>query len=68
MDPHPLIYGIPAAFLGGVWLYGQVAWPLILAMAAEEPAPPPLDDPQRDPNWCHRHGRMYPACAGEGGH
>lgn len=25
----------------------------------------PLNDPQRDPNWCHTHSQMWPACAGE---
>lgn len=35
------------------------AW---LLRRQEDPAVPP-DDPQRDPNWCHAHGQMYPACA-----
>lgn len=32
-------------------------------LRAEEEQPVPADDPQRDPNWCHAHGQMWPACA-----
>lgn len=53
-----------------------VNWPgLLLVLAAlivtaiggllrtEEAPPAPADDPTRDPNWCHTHGQMWPACA-----
>lgn len=68
---HPLIIGLPAAIAGGAWLYGQLFWPLILDMAEDarqEPPPPPVGAPERDPSWCHSHGKPYPACAGDGGH
>jgi hypothetical protein len=35
----------------------------VRVMRTEEPAPVPLDDPTRDPNWCWTHNQMYPACA-----
>lgn len=37
--------------------------PLLMADQADEQVP--LNDPQRDPNWCHAHGQMYPACAAQ---
>jgi hypothetical protein len=29
-------------------------------LRVEEEEPVPLDDPQRDPNWCHAHNQMQP--------
>lgn len=40
--------------------------PFLLDLIAEM-SDVPMDDPQRDPNWCHSCGRMGP-CPGESGH
>jgi hypothetical protein len=34
-----------------------------LILRSEDAPPVPADDPTRDPNWCHTHGQMWPACA-----
>lgn len=33
-------------------------------LRTEEEPPVPLDDPQRDPNYCWTHNMVWPACAG----
>lgn len=46
--------------------FGQVLAALALharILRAEEAPPVPADDPTRNPNWCHAHSQMWPACA-----
>lgn len=38
------------------WLLGQAYYPLVLRTAQPEDTPPP-DAPERDPDWCHTHGK-----------
>lgn len=47
-------------------IVGQVLAALALharILRAEEAPPVPVDDPTRNPNWCHAHSQMWPACA-----
>ncbi|WP_326613197.1 hypothetical protein OG949_33095 [Streptomyces scopuliridis] len=50
MDPY--IYW--ATVMALAWLIGQSYYPWMLHT---QPADPPPDAPERDPDWCHTHGK-----------